>query len=141
MDGLPPKEPTHECIVEAAERYAVPVRLIYSILRVEGGKVGQKVYNKNGSYDMGPMQINSVWIPTFSSYVSPTEILYDGCVNVLVGTWLLRSHINLAGDFWQGVGNYHSKTPLHHERYVKKVYGASFKVRPYHERAGTRSER
>jgi len=116
---------THECIIETAARFDMPAQLIYSILKVEGGQVGLKNKNTNGTYDLGPMQINTIWIDTFKPYVTPEQILYNGCINVQVGAWILKSRINESGDFWEGVGGYHSKTPSLNETYQQKVYRAS----------------
>jgi hypothetical protein len=120
---------TEECVIETAARFSLPEKLLWSILAVEGGKVGKFSTNKNGTIDLGPMQINSIWLDNFAEYVSASEVLYNGCVNVQVGAWILRSHINLAaGDFWKGVGNYHSKTPLLHQRYQEKIYAKSNEI-------------
>lgn len=132
MLDIPPPEPpqvvelTHQCISETADAFDLPTRLLYSVLTVEGGKVGQTVENTNGTYDMGPMQINSIWLDFFSGYVTREQIIYDGCINVHVGAWILRANINEAGgDFWRGVGNYHSKTPKFHYPYQQRIYAAS----------------
>jgi len=120
---------TTECVIATAKRFELPETLLWSILAVEGGKEGQYTKNKNGSIDLGPMQINSIWLEQFAEYVTPGEILYNGCVNIQIGAWILRSHINLAGgDFWKGVGNYHSRTPLLHRRYQTKVYSKSIQL-------------
>lgn len=127
---LPPVPVTEQCIVEAAARFDLPTTIIYSILQVEGGKVGKINHNTNGTYDMGPMQINSIWLPTFSPYLSEHELIHDGCKNVLAGAWILKSNILRAqGDFWQGVGNYHSRTHRLNKKYQLKIYHASLKLR------------
>lgn len=135
MIDIPPIEPaplTHECIMETAVRFDLPARLLYAILQVEGGKVGLKSKNNNGTFDLGPMQINTIWIEHFKPYVNPEQILYNGCINLQVGAWILKSRINEAGDFWEGVGAYHSRTPHLNVRYQKKVYQASLNIQPIH---------
>lgn len=117
---------TYECVVEAAREFHLPPKLLFSILKIEGGTVGKVSANTNGTYDIGPMQINTIWLSTFEDYVSRDEILYNGCTNVRVGTWILKSRILEAkDDFWLGVGNYHSYTPERSQWYRKKVYEAS----------------
>ena len=119
---------THQCIYTAASRFNLPLKAIYAILAVEGGTVGKINHNSNGTYDIGPMQINSIWLKTFSGYITKEQLIYNGCVNVHVGAWILRANINQAGgNFWTGVGNYHSRTPTHHNRYQQKVYAAATK--------------
>jgi soluble lytic murein transglycosylase-like protein len=126
---IPPIEPvpvTQECIMQTAQRFDLPILLLHTILKVEGGTVGEVSFNKNGTYDIGPMQINSIWLENFVPYVSPSQILYNGCINLQIGAWILRSNINKAkGDFWKGVGNYHSGTPHLHRKYQEKVYAMS----------------
>src|SRR3546814_5341158 len=50
---------TTECVVNAAALYHLPEPLVWTILYVEGGKVGTVSGNKNGTADLGPMQINT----------------------------------------------------------------------------------
>ena len=54
------------------------------------------------------------------------HIINDVCYNIHIGTWILSSRINeVNGDVWRGIGNYHSKTPKYHNRYLghaKKAY-------------------
>lgn len=117
---------TQECVFKTAEKYQLPPRLLFAVLKVEGGQVGQMRANSNGTYDIGPMQINTWWIQKFAPYVSPTKILYNGCVNVQVGAWILKNSIlEAGGDFWKGVGYYHSHSPKHHREYQKRVYFAA----------------
>ena len=119
----------HTCVISAANRFDLPVRALYALLKVEGGKIGSKNYNSNGTYDMGPMQINSIWLPTFRNYLSEDEIIYDGCKNILAGAWILKAKILQAGDFWLGIGNYHSKTKHRNKWYQWQVYKASLSIR------------
>ena len=137
MQYTPPNIPpmiatpvTQACIVQTANRFDLPPRLLLTVLKVEGGTVGKVSRNQNGTYDIGPMQINSKWVSNFKGYVTEQEILYDGCINLQVGAWILRKYINDSdGDFWTGVGNYHSHTPFHHRRYQEKVYLTSLNIR------------
>jgi hypothetical protein len=56
------------CINAAAIQYHIPAKLIISILNVERGETGLAQRNKNGSYDLGPMQINTSWWPKLYDY-------------------------------------------------------------------------
>jgi soluble lytic murein transglycosylase-like protein len=121
---------TRECIMQTADRFDLPPRLLLTVLRVEGGSVGKASRNSNGTYDIGPMQINSSWLSQFNGYVTEQQILYNGCINVQVGAWILRKYINDSnGDFWAGVGNYHSHTPFRHQQYQQKIYLTSLNIR------------
>jgi soluble lytic murein transglycosylase-like protein len=110
------------CINEAAYEYHVPAKLIISVLNIERGKIGQAVRNKNGTYDLGPMQINTSWWPKLYAYrVTPQQVLYDGCTNVKVGTWILGKEIAEGGNLYNGIGNYHSHTVNFNQSYTDKV--------------------
>ncbi len=111
-----------ECINAAAVKYYVPAAVIISVLQVENGRVGMKKRNPNGSYDFGPMQINSLWLRDLSRYgIALDDLVYDPCVNVDVGTWILSQKIADANVLWKGVADYHSKTPNEHFRYRRRV--------------------
>jgi len=112
-----------ECINQAAVNYHVPAALIISILGVEGGRVGMAKPNTNGTYDYGPMQINSIWLTKIKPYGYTVEkVQYDPCVNVMVGTWILGTNIANSPDFWRGVGGYHSYTIPLNQAYQYKVW-------------------
>lgn len=113
--------PLH-CINEAAIEYHVPAKLIISVLETERGKVGEIVKNKNGSYDIGLMQINSTWIPYLAKHgVTEESIRYDGCTNVKVGAWILGKKIAGENDLLVGVGDYNSHTEHFNRRYANRV--------------------
>lgn len=112
-----------ECINLAAVAYHVPAQLIISVLSVEGGEVGMASPNSNGTYDYGPMQINSIWVDKLRPFgVTRHELQYDPCINVMVGAWILGTNIADSPDLWQGVGGYHSYRPLLNEKYQTKVW-------------------
>ncbi len=114
---------TEYCITQTAKRFNLPDVVLKAILAVESGKVGELRINKNGTYDVGPMQVNSSWLPKFKGYITKEQILYNGCTNLQVGAWILKYNISQANnDIWQGIGNYHSKTKDKHEKYKQKVY-------------------
>jgi len=102
----------------------LPAKLIISVLSVERGTVGQVVKNKNKTYDIGPMQINSSWLPTLARYgITQHDLQYDACKNIEVGTWILSKMIANGKDLLSGIGNYHS-----HTANFNKHYGSMVKV-------------
>jgi hypothetical protein len=111
-----------ECINKAAVEYHVPATLIISVLKAENGRVGTASLNKNGTYDYGPMQINTVWLREIEKYGFTREaIQYNPCANVAVGAWILSREIANGQTLWQGVGNYHSHTLDKNVRYSHKI--------------------
>ncbi len=109
------------CINQAALAYHVPSTLIISILKTENGRNGMANKNLNGSYDFGPMQINSMWLPRIKPYgFTQKDLQYNPCANVQVGAWILSTNIAREGTLWKGVGDYHSHTAsLNHEYHIK----------------------
>lgn len=120
--------PLH-CINEAAYEYRVPAKLIVSILNVERGKVGITVRNKNGTYDLGPMQINTSWWPSLYAHgITKHEVLYNACTNVKVGAWILGKFIASENTLLSGVGDYNSHTPIFNKAYAQRIRVAYTKL-------------
>ncbi len=118
------------CVLMAAQTYSVPPAVLLGIYHVEGGKIGQEVGpNQNGTYDLGPMQINTVWIPELSRQwgvghaAARRMIRDDPCTNVGVAAWILRRHMEETGDLSRAIAHYHSKTPHIGGAYRRKVVG------------------
>lgn len=114
-----------ECINEAAIHYNVPATLIISILQVEGGKTGSASKNTNGTFDYGPMQINTIWLDKLKPLgITKEEIQHNPCINVWVGTWILSQRIASSDEFWYGVASYHSYSLPKNTVYRHKVVNA-----------------
>jgi hypothetical protein len=116
------------CALAAARRYHVHEQLFLAVLATEGGRVGQVVRNRNGSYDMGPAQINSIHLPELARLgISREQVINDGCLNLQIGAWLLARALDgqspsNPGEFWRRVGNYNSATPAPNVTYQAKVW-------------------
>jgi len=123
------------CLLMAAQTYNVPPAVMLGIMHVEGGRPGQAVGpNSNGTYDLGPMQINSIWVPQLAKHWKvSTNTAYrmvkdDACVNVNVAAWILRQKLNESGNLTLAIAHYHSKTPRYGYTYARKVIGAMRKM-------------
>lgn len=118
------------CLMLAAQTYSVPPAVLVGIYNVEGGAVGQQVLNNNGTYDLGPMQINTLWVPELAEYwgVSQSQakkwVRDDACTNMGVSAWILRQHLNETGSLGQAIAQYHSRTPHLGSKYRLKVVAA-----------------
>ncbi len=123
------------CIFAAAQTYSVPPSVLLGILHVEGGRVGQAVKNTNDTYDLGPMQINTIWMPELAKHWGVSKdtakrmVRDDACINIGVGAWILRRKINDTGSLYQGIAWYHSATPKFGHKYREKVVKAMQKYR------------
>lgn len=111
------------CIHAASSRYHVPADLVRAVIRTEGGGAGVVSPNKNGSADLGLMQINTIHLPEFARYGITRDMLVgDNCLNVQVGVFILHRELQREGDFWTNVGAYNSRTPKFNKRYRERVW-------------------
>ena len=111
------------CWNEAAERYHVHPHLLYAIAKTESGLKPHAINrNKNGSYDVGLMQINSLWFPTLRKHGIEEKDLWDACTSIHVGAWILAQNIRRMGNSWEAVGAYNARNPEIRLRYAQKVY-------------------
>ncbi|MFH1158368.1 MAG: lytic transglycosylase domain-containing protein [Pseudomonadota bacterium] len=126
------------CIFAAAQTYAVPPSVLIGILNVEGGRVGQAVHNPNNTYSLGPMHINTLWIPELARFwdvseqVALNRVRDDACVNVGIGAYILRSKIDETGSLSEGVAHYRSSNPQLGDSYRAKVVSAMKKYESIH---------
>jgi hypothetical protein len=116
------------CILSAAQLYREPPALLLIILNVEGGTLGAVSQNTNGTVDIGPMQVNQIWVPTVAAHWDASKdatfaALRDNfCANVEAGAWILRQGLDEAhGDLWGAVAYYHSHNPEYQQQYLMSV--------------------
>lgn len=113
------------CVSEAAARFQVPELALWVLLDVEAGTVGRVSGNTNGSYDIGPMQINSWWLGRLASRgITEDMILNNLCMNIAVGAWILAQELERHKDLVKAMAHYHSPTPHLQKRYLGLVVGA-----------------
>ncbi|MBS1038678.1 lytic transglycosylase domain-containing protein [Gluconobacter cerinus] len=127
------------CMLASALHYRIPPRVLPAIQRVEGGVMGKVSQNKDGSVDIGLMQINSRWILPISSMLhqSPaqiaTRLALEPCFNVAAAAMILRTALdNEHGNLMRAIGDYHSRTVPLNMAYQRKVLAAATElyVRP-----------
>lgn len=119
------------CVMNASNLYGVPPAGIMAVLQAENGRTGEVSRNTNGSHDIGPMQVNSLWLAPLARGWGVDEATAEAalrerpCTNIAVGTWILADCIHRhGGDFWQGVGCYHApNNPDLASAYVGRVAG------------------
>jgi hypothetical protein len=123
--ALPPPEVQARivCSIQEAQRYGVPPAVMLAVAQIEGGRPGLAVRNTNGTYDLGPMQLNTAWLATLRPYgVDPRWALASGCYPYQLAAWRIRGHLlGDRGDYWTRVANYHSRTPSQNRPYRVQV--------------------
>ncbi len=112
------------CFEEAGDRYNINPYLLYTIAKVESNLNPNAIhYNKNGSYDIGLMQINSNWLPVLKRFGITEKDLYNPCQNVFVGAWVLAQCINKFGNTWKAIDCYNKGSKAKNSsKYVWKIY-------------------
>ncbi|HCB9839863.1 TPA: lytic transglycosylase domain-containing protein, partial [Escherichia coli] len=89
------------CVISASSVNNIKPELLLSVMAVEGGQPGSVSVNKNGSQDLGVMQINTrAWLNLVSqtffngdNQSAYTKLKDDACFNISVGAWILRHSI------------------------------------------------
>jgi len=112
-----------DCIVEAAQCFQINPLVIKAIIWHESKNQQQAMNtNKNKTVDVGIMQINTVHFKALQAKGISEDLLRENsCANVFSGSWVLKKNIARYGYTWEGIGNYHSKTRVHHDKYVNKI--------------------
>jgi len=115
----------YDCFYRAAELYGVNPYLLMAIALVESrmnpSALGR---NKNGSYDLGIMQINTSWIPYLRKYGIDINHVWDPCYNIHLGAMVLKHCMLTHGNTWKAVDCYNKghKGARKSSIYVWKVY-------------------
>jgi hypothetical protein len=113
---------TPDCVADAAKKEDVPLAALMGILAAEGGTEGEAKGNTNGSFDLGPFQINTCNLDTLADQgFSPEAIMRDGCVNARAAASILRREYERTGNIWTAIGAYHSRTPERSNAYIARV--------------------
>jgi hypothetical protein len=111
--------------------YQLPPQALPAIHAVENGRAGIVRRNRNGSEDLGLMQINTLWLPLLSrgTGLSITRLrralIQQECFNVAVAGAILRIYLHETGDLAKAIGYYHSHTPALSEAYQARVFSSS----------------
>lgn len=120
--ALLPVKASAFCFDEAASRYHVPAKLLKAISHVES-RGDAKAFNRNkdGTFDISHMQINSRWLPKLAKFGITAERLQEPCVATYVGAWIVAQNIARYGYTWKAIGAYNSSRPVQRARYIQLV--------------------
>lgn len=109
------------CFDEAGRANNISHDLLESIARVESSFNAKALHvNRNGTTDMGLMQINSAWIDPMR--LNREDLIADPCYNVMAGARILRQCIEKHGYTWEAVGCYNAKSKGKRVGYSWKIF-------------------
>jgi len=111
------------CFEDAAKANSLSPELLKGIAQVESG-MNQKAVNtnRNGSQDLGLMQINSFWIKPLG--LDKERLIADACYNTMTGASILKKCIYRYGYTWKAVGCYNAVSEPKQQAYSWKIYKA-----------------
>jgi len=122
--------PAQACWDAAAARYGVSSELLYAIARTESALDPNAIgHNRNGTRDIGLMQINSAWLPTLAAYGIGERELFEPCTSIHIGAWILAGNIQRLGYTWDAVGAYNAVAPDRRRAYASRVHRQIQRVR------------
>lgn len=107
---------------KAGSYYNIPPILLKKIAVIEsGGNPNAIRINDNGTKDYGLMQINSIHFRQLSLWGINEGNILNPKINIYAGSWLLSQHIKERGFNLQAIGNYHSKTKVHKDKWLRRL--------------------
>lgn len=107
---------------KAGRDFGIEASLLKRIATIESSLNANAInQNKNGTVDIGLMQINSMHLKRLSRIGVTRQSLLDPEVNVYVAALLLSSHIRKKGYNLQAIGCYHSANPVFKNQWLKRL--------------------
>lgn len=116
------------CWSKAGQLHAIEPELLQAIAEVESGLRSDAIHhNRDGTRDIGLMQINSIHLPRLSTQgITEQRLLDDPCLSVEVGASVLAGFITRYGYNWTAVGAYNAGNSPRRQaarlRYARKVW-------------------
>jgi hypothetical protein len=126
------RSPTDEaqigaCIRQVSGGHGWLEKTLWGLRDQEGGWLGADATNRNGSHDLGPLQINSWWVAKLAKATRrPRDrvrwwLVHDPCFNVDAARWIFLSALAATHDYWKAIGAYHSPDAVRQRRYIRSV--------------------
>jgi hypothetical protein len=127
-----PDEAHHEatlarCIRDASRGKGWLEKTLWGLRDQEGGWIGAEIPNRDGSHDLGPLQVNSWWVSRLAAATGKPEfrirywLTQNACFNVDAARWIFLTSLQATGDFWKAIGLYHSPTTWRQRKYARSV--------------------
>lgn len=115
------------CIREASSGKPWLEKTLWGLRDQERGWIGAEIPNKDGSHDLGPLQVNSQWVSKLAALTGRSTasvrwwLTNNACFNVNAARWIFLSGLSVTRDYWKAIGVYHSPTPWRQRLYVDSV--------------------
>lgn len=129
-----------DCWTRAGERHGIDPLLLVAVAKVESALNPRAMNrNRNGTYDIGLMQINSSHLPRLVKVgVTHKRLIDEPCTSIDTGASILAEFIGRHGYTWNAVGAYNAgsspKRAPARKAYATKVW------REYHKLTSNRDE-
>ncbi len=121
--------PEGACFDEAGARHKISPVLLQAIAWQESGmRIDAMNRNRDGSWDIGLMQINSRWAPVLNRHGITLDQLWDPCVSTHVGAWILAGNFRTLGFNWDAVGAYNARRQDLRRRYAQAISQKVLKI-------------
>lgn len=119
------------CIMLAGQTYNVPPAVLFGVFKVRRGEIG-KEYGPlpDGTFDIGPMKVNSAKIPDLAERWEVSEkaakrwLLGDPCTNVGVAAWSLSRYMARTSSLSQAIEVYNEQSSQENEAFKEQVIEA-----------------
>ena len=136
--SVPWQDNNRPCWDEAARYHGVDPWLLYAIAKVESSYQPhlRSRMNRNGTYDFGLMQINSVHLPKLRRYGLDMSALANACASTYVGAWILREAQGRYGNTWKAIAAYNVGSLNTQGRYNTGLKYATKVYAAYREQVG-----
>jgi soluble lytic murein transglycosylase-like protein len=120
----------YQNVSNASRKYGISTKIFWAIMKVESDYKRTIHINSDGSFDVGLMQINSLWINSLVNKGFKADLLDDGN-NINIAGYILKENMNKGYSLWQAVGLYHSRDKRLQAVYIKRVKRAINEQRYY----------
>lgn len=93
------------CFDVAERESGIPTPVLRAIVAEESSFNPQAVHvNKDGSKDIGYIQVNTSHLAGLGKYGITEQSLKDACTNLRVGAWILSQEVARLGWSWEAIG-------------------------------------
>lgn len=119
---------------EAGRHFGIDPRLLWAIAKIESDHNPYAInVNKNGTEDIGIMQINTVHLPFLEKKGISKKDLFNPRINIFVGAWVLQECFKKHGFTKNAVTCYNGR--IENNPYADKVLSALYRAeRLYNKR-------